>query len=95
MTPPRVQVDLRPLARVQIGNGSLPFIVPREILASYGEGVACDLCGDPITRTEAEYQITAGGAARILTYRFHAACEAAWETECEGANQPGCPSEGC
>jgi hypothetical protein len=82
VTPSTKQIDMRPLARARIADGSLPCIIPREILAGYGTGEPCDLCGVPVTRSEAEYQIIAWGTSEGLTYRFHTLCQAAWEIEC-------------
>jgi hypothetical protein len=79
MAPSQVQVDLRPLARARTADGSLPCVVPRQVLAGYGGGAPCDLCGDPIPGSEVEYQIVSSDG-RI--YRFHTACQDVWETAC-------------
>ena len=43
--------------------------------AGHGSGAACDLCRDPITREEIEYEVEESGKDSI---RMHFACYQRW-----------------
>lgn len=52
--------SLRDVIRRKLYDGALPADPPRDkIYVGYGSGAACDACGDPICRAQAEYE---GGA---------------------------------
>jgi hypothetical protein len=55
-------------------------IVSKTILAGYGDGSACCLCGQPITPTQVEYELTDDTSNGDGT-RLHIWCHAAWQME--------------
>jgi hypothetical protein len=74
---------LRVSVRQRIEHGRLPFVRSRQIVAGYGSGRLCAACDEPITHTQAEYEVEDSRNGRRL--RFHASCHALWQSECAGA----------
>ena len=73
--------ELRKLAAELMLLHRLPAtIVSKTILAGYGDGSACCLCGQPITPTQVEYELTDDTSTGDGT-RLHMWCHAAWQME--------------
>jgi len=71
---------LRLRVRQLIQNNRLPVVTPKRILAGYGTGEVCAVCGQPITNTQVEYDIEdASHDGRLI---FHMRCHAIWQLEC-------------
>ena len=58
--------------------GRLPPDAPQQMYAGYGDGHACDGCGEIIGSTQVEWEAT---YADSRAYRVHLACAALWEAE--------------
>jgi len=87
---PRVLDDeLRASARARISDGRLPLMSAHPVIAGYGSGAACHLCGQPIERHQVEYEVSDARNDRPLL--FHVSCHTAWHLECRG--QVPCPQE--
>ena len=73
---------LRLRIRERIEDGRLPAMIPKAILAGYGEGNLCLACDQPITPTQIEYEVDyqADGLRRRL--RLHLGCHVVWQIEC-------------
>ena len=69
--------ELRARARTLMEHGELPAETPSSTYGGYGSGERCSLCGEPIARTEVEYEVAYSNDA----YRFHFLCHAAWQLE--------------
>ena len=74
--------ELRKLAADLMLKHRLPNALPKTLLAGYGDGSACRLCGQPITKTEIEYELTDSTFTRDGT-RLHLWCHTAWQMELE------------
>ena len=57
----------------------LPTVPSSTILAGYGNGAPCSLCGQPINPTQIEYEI-ADPSVHART-RMHLGCHLAWQIE--------------
>jgi hypothetical protein len=59
-------------------EGNLPRPADDRILAGYGDGSACDICGKSITDHDVEYDVEDGRRSnRIL--RMHLHCHGVWK----------------
>jgi hypothetical protein len=73
---------LREKAREGLRAGKLPVRGPDRTSGGPGCGVACGVCGDPITRSQPEIEAeVARNDMPPETYHFHTRCFAAWEFE--------------
>jgi hypothetical protein len=72
--------ELRSRVLQRIEDGRLPVMLSNIIYAGYGQGIQCDLCGQPIAADKIEYDVTAPGGVEWL--HFHFACHSAWQREC-------------
>lgn len=78
---PRVFNDeLRESERAHISAGRLPLMSAHPVIAGYGSGTACQLCGQPIEPHQVEYEVSDARDGRSLS--FHVTCHAAWQLEC-------------
>jgi hypothetical protein len=64
--------------RDKIARGTLTVEPPRRMYASYGTGMVCDGCGEPITHTQIEYEWVLPGDRSI---RMHLGCASLLEAE--------------
>jgi hypothetical protein len=70
--------DLEADIRSKIAAGTLPAHSDdgaEKLWVGKGNGRPCDVCGDPITAAEREYEIDLASGS---TLRFHGKCLAAW-----------------
>jgi hypothetical protein len=81
--------ELRASARARISDGRLPLMSVHPVIAGYGSGAACHLCGHPIEQHQVEYEVSDARNDRSLL--FLVTCHAAWHIECR-SRQP-CPPE--
>lgn len=72
--------ELRKIAADLMLKHRLPITVSKTLLAGYGNGFLCRLCGRPITHTEIEYELTDSTFTRE-GIRLHLWCHAAWQME--------------
>ena len=70
--------DARQRILENLDAGRLPPDAPQQMFAGYGDGRACDGCGDVIGPTQVEYEATYEDSR---TFRVHLACAALWEAE--------------
>lgn len=68
---------LRTVARAKIADGTLPRHDPVRTWAGPGIGQPCAVCGQPIPRSDTEYELQF--ANDTATLRFHRRCQAAWD----------------
>jgi hypothetical protein len=63
----------------KIAGGLLPIPTepPGKVWVGHGDGRACDVCDEPITTTDLEYEIDLADR----TLRFHSKCLTAWHQE--------------
>jgi hypothetical protein len=68
--------DLATLVADKIRSGALPLPPepPQKYFAGKGTGQLCDLCEQPITAEDLEYELDTGGC----TLRFHEKCLDMW-----------------
>jgi len=78
--PPVFNDELRESARAHISDGRLPLMSAHPVIAGYGSGAACHLCGQPIEPHQVEYEVSNARDGRSLS--FHVTCHAAWQLEC-------------
>jgi len=71
------ETALRQRIRQLIENGRLPVIVPAQLNAGYGSGSICAACGEPITRSQVEYEVE--DSASDTRLRFHVSCHLVWQ----------------
>lgn len=74
--------QLRERARTLIAEGRLPAVTSIRCWGGKGGRENCSLCGEPIGRTEVEFEIEDSGGE---LYQFHFLCHAAWQLECARA----------
>ena len=99
-------IDERTL-RVRAGEalkaGRLPKVRPERIWGGPGIGVRCGVCGEPIERTESEFELQFAespgcgpappgdeqpvGASADGSYHLHIRCFAAWELERQSGHE--------
>lgn len=72
--------ELRKIAADLMLHQRLPITISKTLLAGYGNGFVCRLCGRPITHTEIEYELTDSTFTRD-GIRLHLWCHAAWQME--------------
>ncbi len=72
--------ELRKLAADLIVRHRLPTTIFKTLFAGYGDGSACRLCGQPITETDIEYELTDHTFTRH-GIRLHLWCHHAWQME--------------
>jgi hypothetical protein len=75
---------LREKAREVIRAGKLPNRRPDRTWGGPGVGADCTICGAPVKRDEAEFEIEFAGNGQgsgLRTYHVHVRCFAAWEFE--------------
>lgn len=75
---------LRALASELMATQQLPAMLSNSLLAGYGTGALCSLCGQPINPTEIEYELPGPTPSESGT-RLHLWCHTAWQTEIENA----------
>ena len=85
--PPALDDELRASARASISAGRLPLMSAHPVIAGYGSGTACRLCGQTIEPDQVEYEVSDARTDRSLS--FHVFCHAAWHLEC--IEQVPCP----
>lgn len=78
--PPVLDDQLRACARDSINEGRLPLMPAHPVIAGYGSGTLCQLCGHAIERHQVEYEVSDARNDRALS--FHVICHAAWQLEC-------------
>ena len=71
--------DLAIAVRAKLAAGTLPRTAPTEMWVGNGKGRPCDVCDQPITRAEIEYEPEFG--RRASGVRFHQACLEVWHRE--------------
>jgi hypothetical protein len=77
----KVPERLLQLVRSRIADGQIPCGVPAAIVSSRGAGRACDVCEEPITAPDHEYELRfREPAAKPVS--LHRRCYLAWEIEC-------------
>lgn len=70
-----------------IDDGQLPFMLSRDIAASYGSGVNnCAACGRPIDEQQIEYSVEINKSKSL---HFHMRCHTIWQIECDERRQRG------
>ena len=78
-------LDLHQQARAAIQSGKLPRRVPDRTWGGPGVGVACPVCGLPVSQQEMEFEmeLAHGGSnpGRDKFFHVHLKCYAAWEFE--------------
>jgi hypothetical protein len=72
--------ELRKLAADLMQHRRLPITTSKTLFAGYGDGSACRLCAQPITKTDIEYELTDDSFTRHGT-RLHLWCHHAWQME--------------
>ncbi len=60
-----------------LASGRLPTVRPASVLASYGGGLSCDLCGVPIGTTQVQYEMQADPMTG-REIRLHWSCHQLW-----------------
>jgi hypothetical protein len=85
--------ELRKLAAELILQHRLPVTTSNTILAGYGNGSACCLCTQPLTRTQIEYELTDATFTREGV-RLHLWCHAAWQMELNAIGGPSTSPSG-
>jgi hypothetical protein len=71
-------------AKIAAGRLPAPPDPPESVWAGKGNGLTCDGCDEPITRTQIEYEFDPPGHQTI---RFHGPCLTAWYAQ----RAPGTP----
>ena len=72
--------ELRKIAADLMLHQRLPLTISKTLLAGYGNGCVCRLCGQPITHIEIEYELADSTLTRE-GIRLHLWCHTAWQTE--------------
>jgi len=72
--------SLRAFIRRRIDDGRLPAILSKTISVSFGSGLECLACGEPIRREQIEYH--AFGIRYGTSVRVHWGCHVLWQLEC-------------
>jgi hypothetical protein len=67
---------LRARIRQLTDIGRLPVLLPDTIYASYGSGMKCHACDQPITQNQIEYDIA------NPPLKLHLGCHTLWQMEC-------------
>ena len=70
--------DARQRILANLDAGRLPPNAPRKMYAGYGDGHACDGCGEIIGPTQVEWEATYEDGR---VYRLHLGCAGLWESE--------------
>jgi len=73
------EAAIRMRIRTMIETGALPCDEPEKTWAGKGSGTHCAACGEPISRTEVEFEVEVAGT----TLRLHRLCHQLWLEECE------------
>ena len=76
--PTTPESTLRAHIRGRIESGELPVIRAHNVVAGYGDNSRCNVCHEPVTKTQIEYEIT----HKTDLLRLHLKCFAAWQLEC-------------
>jgi hypothetical protein len=71
---------LRELVRALLRDRCLPREAPIQLWGGEGQGWHCDVCGHPIARGEAEYELLFAGAGESSLH-LHRSCYEMWEIE--------------
>jgi hypothetical protein len=74
---------LRERARAAIARGAIPRERPEKFWGGFSLGKTCTICGDLISKGEAEIEVEfpSNGDTRPDIRHFHVRCFAAWELE--------------
>ena len=75
---------LRKKARDAIRSGKLPVRKPDRTFGGPGSDLTCSVCGEPVKRDEAEFELEFnrhGVIPGLDRYHFHVRCFSAWEFE--------------
>jgi len=79
-------IGLRARVRQMVESGEMPCEEPGKLWAGRGVGTHCAACGQPITSTEVEFEITLASGVEL---RLHRLCHDVWREECEELTAPG------
>ena len=77
---PMARVLLRELVRALLRDCCLPRETPAQLWGGEGNGWRCDVCGHPIVRGEAEYELLFDRTADASLH-LHRPCYEMWEIE--------------
>jgi hypothetical protein len=75
---PDGQAFVRRLVRLRLASGALSPLRGRVMWAGYGSGQTCCVCGQPVGRSQVEYEIDDG---RSKMMGCHFACFFVWHEE--------------
>ena len=71
--------DLAVVVRQKLFFGTLPRDEPTKMWVGKGSGSLCDVCDQPITSTEIEYE---PDFSDRRVFRFHLNCIEVWHQQC-------------
>ncbi len=77
--PPIPEEQIRSLVRKHTQAGDLPVMRLLNVDGGYGSGASCCVCGEPIQKSQVEYE---AAVTDKRTLRFHIKCFALWQLEC-------------
>ena len=63
---------------LKLDTGGLPNDIPTKVEGGFGDGVACDGCGEQISASQAEHDFTSPDG-RVM--RLHITCSGVWQAE--------------
>lgn len=63
----------------QLVTGALPREPGRAIVATYGDGSVCDICGEVTPRSSVAYAMRLGTGTSARSAYMHASCFELWE----------------
>jgi len=63
---------------LKLDTGGLPNDIPTKVEGGFGDGVACDGCGEQIGASQAEHDFTSPDG-RVM--RLHITCSGVWQAE--------------
>jgi len=73
--------QLREQVRTRIASGALPQTVGARVYAGYGNNQTCDVCGQPISRSQILYEVEVRHDRARKQLHVHLACHAAWQLD--------------
>jgi hypothetical protein len=76
--PTIAEKDLRDRIRCRMHEGSLPAMRVANFDAGFGEGDVCIGCGEPIAKSQVEYDVMTIQERRV---KLHIRCFATWQEE--------------
>ncbi|HKZ72793.1 MAG TPA: hypothetical protein VJ011_01945 [Steroidobacteraceae bacterium] len=73
--------ELRKLVREKLSSGLLPRDAARQVLARYGKGETCDVCGRPTPSSGVVYEMRLFHGMEARSGLMDLACFDAWQQE--------------